>query len=131
MTGLNYVRKIYSKAYHSIGFLPAVLSVVFLGLAVLLLELDQSGLGKEINRSELLNLSDAGTANSILSTITTGLISLTVFSFSMVMIVMGQSASHMSNRMLDNIIGDRKQKTILGVYTGTIVYTIIYFCQCG
>ncbi|MEO7393989.1 MAG: DUF2254 domain-containing protein, partial [Chitinophagaceae bacterium] len=67
---------------------------------------------------------DASTARSILTTISGGIISLTVFSFSMVMILLNQAASQMSNRMLDSMIGNRFQQIILGFYIGTIVYSL-------
>jgi uncharacterized membrane protein len=42
----------------------------------------------------------------------------------MVMIVMNQAASQMSNRILDNIIGNKVQKIVLGFYIGTIIYSL-------
>ncbi|MBK7570359.1 MAG: DUF2254 domain-containing protein [Bacteroidetes bacterium] len=70
--------------------------------------------------------SDASTARSIISSIAAGIITLTVFSFSMVMIVLNQSASQLSNRILDKLIGSRFQQVVLGVYVGTIVYSLFY-----
>ena len=72
----------------------------------------------------MLRLRDASTARSIISAISTGIISLTVFSFSMVMIVLNQAASQMSNRILDKLIGNRFQQIVLGFYIGTIVYSL-------
>jgi uncharacterized membrane protein len=40
----------------------------------------------------------------------------------MVMIVMNQAASQMSNRVLDSLVGNKFQKTVLGFYIGTIVF---------
>lgn len=71
-----------------------------------------------------LTLKDAETARSILSTIAGGIISLTVFSFSMVMIVLNQAASQMTNRMLESMIGNRFQQFVLGIYIGSIVYAL-------
>jgi len=90
-----------------------------------MLELDFSEIGKHL-KSQLswLSLRDASTARSILTTIAGGIISLTVFSFSMVMILLNQAASQMSNRMLDSMIGNKFQQIILGFYIGTIVYSL-------
>ena len=71
-----------------------------------------------------LRLRDATTARSIISSITAGIITLTVFSFSMVMIVLNQTASQLSNRILDKLIGSRFQQVVLGIYVGTIVYAL-------
>ncbi|MEO5942619.1 MAG: DUF2254 domain-containing protein, partial [Ferruginibacter sp.] len=71
-----------------------------------------------------LSLKDASTARSIVSTVAGALISLTVFSFSLVMIVLNQAASQMSNRVLSSMIENRFQQVILGFYIGTIVYAL-------
>lgn len=71
-----------------------------------------------------MSLKDASTARSIISTVAGALISLTVFSFSMVMIVLNQAASQMSNRVLSSMIENRFQQTVLGFYIGTIVYAL-------
>ncbi len=115
----------YKRIINSIAFLPALISVGFLLLAILMLEIDFSEAGKELKASlSWLSLRDASTARSILTTISGGTISLTVFSFSMVMILLNQAASQMSNRMLESMIGNRFQQIILGFYIGTIVYSL-------
>ncbi len=121
----KWLRKIYSKTIDSIAFFPAVISIGFLLWAILMLEFDFSETGKQI-KSQLswLSLRDASTARVILTTIAAGIISLTVFSFTMVMILLNQAASQLSNRMLDSMIGNRFQQIILGFYIGTIVYAL-------
>ena len=121
----KWLRKNYSKTINSIAFFPAIISFGFLLLAILMLEIDFSETGKQM-KSQLswLSLRDASTARSILTTISGGIISLTVFSFSMVMILLNQAASQMSNRMLDSMIGNRFQQIVLGFYIGTIVYSL-------
>ncbi len=121
----KWLRKFYEKTVNSIAFYPALISLGFLLLSILMLELDFSETGKHL-KSQLswLSLRDASTARAILTTIAGGIISLTVFSFSMVMILLVQAASQMSNRMLDSMIGNRLQQIILGFYIGTIVYSL-------
>jgi uncharacterized membrane protein len=121
----KWFRKNYNKTVSSIAFYPAFISIGFLLMSIVMLELDFSETGKNI-KSQLswLSLRDASTARSIVATIAGGVISLTVFSFSMVMILLVQAASQMSNRMLDSMIGNRFQQIILGFYIGTIVYAL-------
>lgn len=122
---IKWARNNYIKIVHSIAFYPAIIAIGFLVLSVLMLQFDYSEMGKHIKSSQSwLTLKDANTARSILSTIAGGIISLTVFSFSMVMIVLNQAASQMSNRMLESMIGNRFQQFILGVYIGSIVYAL-------
>lgn len=122
---LNWIKKRYRKTVNSIAFYPAVIALSFLILSYLLISLDYSETGKHI-KSQLhwLRLKDASTARSIISSIVAGIISLTVFSFSNVMIILNQTASQMSNRILDKLIGNRFQQVVLGIYIGTIVFAL-------
>jgi uncharacterized membrane protein len=113
----------YNKILNSISFYPAVIGILFLVLAVFMMGFDFSAQGKQFkSQIDWLNIKDATTARSIISSIAAGIISLAVFSFSMVMIILNQAASQMSNRVLDKLIGNRFQQIVLGIYIGTIVY---------
>lgn len=109
----------------SIAFYPALIAVGFLVLSWGMLVFDFSEYGKEVKSGlSWLSLKDASTARTIISTVAGAIISLTVFSFSMVMIVLNQAASQMSNRVLNSMIENRFQQVILGIYIGTIVYAL-------
>jgi uncharacterized membrane protein len=121
----NWIRERYQRVVGSIAFLPAIIALLFLGLAVVMVLFDFSEAGKNIKSSmHWLSLKDATTARSIVSAIVSGIISLSVFSFSMVMIILNQTASNMSNRILDKLIGNRFQQAVLGFYIGSIVYAL-------
>ena len=114
-----------TRLIQSIAFLPAVIALFFLAASYLMIHFDYSETGKEVKSQwSWLSLKDASTARTIISTIAAGIISLTVFSFSMVMIVLNQAASQLSNRILDKLIGNRFQQMVLGFYIGTIVYAL-------
>ena len=125
MSANKWIRIYYNKMVESIAFYPALIATGFLGLSWAMLVLDFSPFGKEVKSSlSWLSLKDAGTARTIISTVAGAIISLTVFSFSMVMIVLNQAASQMSNRVLTSMIENRFQQVILGIYIGTIVYAL-------
>lgn len=116
----------YYKILNSIAFYPAFIGLMFLVLSYVAILFDFSEAGKHI-KSQLppyTSLKDASTARSIISAIVSGVISLTVFSFSMVMIVLNQAASQLSNRVLNRLIGNRFQQVVLGIYIGTIVFAL-------
>lgn len=118
-------RVAYTRTIGSIAFYPALIAIAFLFLAWAMLMLDFSETGKHIKSSYTwVRLKDASTARTIVSTIAGGIISLMVFSFSMVMILLNQAASQMSNRMLEGMISNRFQQYVLGLYIGTIVYSL-------
>jgi uncharacterized membrane protein len=120
-----WIKYRYQRAVNSIAFYPAIIAISFLVISFLSINFDFSEQGKQIKLYlHWLRLRDASTARSIISSIAAGIISLTVFSFSMVMIVLNQTASQLSNRILDKLIGSRFQQIVLGVYVGTIVYAL-------
>ncbi|AYD46255.1 DUF2254 domain-containing protein [Arachidicoccus soli] len=122
---IKWLRTHSSNIVNSIAFYPAIIACIFLLLSWAMLEMDFSTFGKELKGTlDWLSLRDASTARTIVSTILAGLISLTVFSFSMVMIVLNQAASQMSNRILNSMIENRFQQFVLGFYIGTIVYAL-------
>jgi uncharacterized membrane protein len=112
----NNIVHYYLKIVRSIGFYPFLITIGFLVLSYFSLLFDFSEIGLNIKKSSFwISLKDAETTRTIISTITSGVISLTVFSFSMVMIVLNQTASQMSNRILDKLIGSRFQQFVLGL----------------
>lgn len=121
----TWLKERYEQIVNSIAFLPALIAGIFLVISIAAIAFDFSETGKHF-KSQLhwLSLKDASTARSIVSVIASGVISITIFSFSMVMIMLNQAASQMSNRILDKLIGNRFQQTVLGFYIGTIVFAL-------
>lgn len=113
------------RMVNSIAFYPALIGLAFLAVSYFMISLDYSDTGKDLKAEwNWLRMRDAETARSVISVVAAGILSLTVFSFSMVMIVLNQAASQMSNRILDQLIGNRFQQLVLGFYIGTIVYAL-------
>lgn len=121
----KWLRIRYQRVVNSIAFIPALSVLAFLGLALLMLFFDYSPSGKAFkSRISWLSLKDASTARYITATVAGGLVSLLVFSFSQVMILLNQGAGKMSNRILTGLIVNRFQQVVLGFYVGTIVYAL-------
>ena len=70
-------------------------------------------------------LAEADNAGKSLGTLITSIISLTVFSFSMVMVVLNGAASRLSPRVLPGLISDRRNQLILGNYLGCILFFLL------
>lgn len=122
---VQWIVRQLQKTVNSIAFYPAFMALLYLGLSFLMIHIDFSETGKQIKSQwEWLRLKDDSTARTVISVIATGILSLTVFSFTMVMVVLNQAASQMSNRILDKLIGNRFQQIVLGFYIGTIVYSL-------
>ncbi len=121
-----WIRVRYHNVVGSIAFYPAFIAMLFAGVAVGMIWFDKSAYGVDLKAANAwLGLKDASAARTIVATITAGILTLTVFSFSMVMIVLNQAASQLSNRILDQLIGNRFQQLVLGAYIGTIIYGLL------
>lgn len=115
----------FNTVESKIAFYPTLLSVSGIVLAAILIYLEKRGVSREIMEVwPMLMVEDGDTALSVLSVCLGGLISLMVFSFSMVMLLLSQASSNYSPRLLPGLISDKRHQFILGVYLATILYNI-------
>lgn len=118
---LKYLEKLESN----IAFYPSLISLAGLLFAFFMIYLESEGISKYlIEHAPILVVNNTETARSLLTTFIGGLISILVFSFSLVMILLNQAASNFSPRLLPGLISNRRHQTILGIYNGTLLYCI-------
>lgn len=87
--------------------------------------LESIGISKYlIEHAPILVVNNTETARSLLTTFIAGLISIMVFSFSLVMILLNQASSNFSPRVLPGLISNRRHQIILGIYNSTLLYCI-------
>jgi uncharacterized membrane protein len=118
------VRKLYFNVISGIALYPTLIAVGLFFLSLLTLYIDERSpgllLGYEI---PIKNILYPASARTLLGVIAGGMISLMVFSFSMVMVILSQTSSNYSPRLLPNLIGQRSKQIVMGFYIGTIAYT--------
>lgn len=108
-----------------IAFYPTLFAISGFFVALLMIYLEQQGVSRKImDIFPLLMVEDGDTALTVLSACLGGLISLMVFSFSMVMLLLSQASNNYSPRLLPGLISDRRHQVILGIYLSTILYNI-------
>jgi uncharacterized membrane protein len=108
-----------------IAFYPTVLALFGILFAFLLMYLESLGISKYLLKAApVLVVNNGSTALTMLSAFISGLISVIVFSFSMVMLLLSQASSNFSPRLLPGLISDKKHQIILGTYLSTILYNI-------
>ena len=117
--------RIFQRLLRSIAFLPIIISFGYLLFGIIIFYSRESEFILYL-REQLpqLFVQEISTARTILSVIIGGIISLTVFSFSMVMVVLSQATTNFSPRLIPELIADRKHQVILGIYVGTLLFTI-------
>ncbi|MCC9168255.1 DUF2254 domain-containing protein [Pontibacter harenae] len=122
----NKVKFAYLYIVGSIGFFPTVMSLLFLALAILMIYLETQGISESLKENlPFLIITNGETAQTVLSSITTGIISLMVFSFTMVMLMLNQAGSNFSPRVIPGLITHKSNQKIMGLYLGTLVYTLV------
>lgn len=118
---LSFFNIIESK----IAFYPTVLAFLGAFFAFFMMYLESLGISKYLlDKAPILVVDNGNTALTILSALISGLISVIVFSFSMVMLLLSQASSNYSPRLLPGLISDKKHQIILGTYLSTILYNI-------
>lgn len=129
---LKIIKSTYRRVLQSIAFYPVLLSGMFIIIAFVALGIDVSQFVQSIKKKiPFLFILDFETARSILSTFIGGILSLTVFSFTMVMVVLSQASSNFSPRLLPGLISNKRHQIILGIYIGTLLYCTIVLISLG
>ncbi len=121
--------KSYKRIIHGVAFVPLFITFIFIifGIYLSVIQRETESLG--ISLVHLTEVKKIETARVILTSILTGMISLTVFSISMMMVVVNQSSSNFSPKVVDSFINKRNNQYILGFYLGTIVFTLLAMVQ--
>ena len=113
------------KLAGNIAFYPTLISLGGLLFAFFMYYLESWGISKYlIDNAPLLVINNTETARSLLTTFIGGLISIMVFSFSLVMILLNQASSNFSPRLLPGLISNRRHQIILGIYNSSLLYCI-------
>lgn len=116
----------YRDMISSIGFYPSLISLLFLCFAFLSVYFEYHPLLSPVKSYiQFMLLDTQENARTLLSILIGSTISLTVFSFSMVMIVLNQASSALSPRVIPGLITLKSHQVVLGVYLGSIIYSTV------
>lgn len=124
------IHKFIKSVIHGVAFLPLSITL-FLTIVTLVLTLSPGlqTLNDVVGTHGFFEVKEADTVRAILSSLLTGMISLTVFGFSMMMVVVNQASSNFSPKVVETLSLKRSNQVILGIYLGTIVCTLIVMMQ--
>lgn len=121
----NRLFRLYHRVTGSIAFYPTLIAVGLASLCVVTIVLEMTWLQPYKEDLDLGLVKNADNARLILGTLVAGIISLMVFSFSMVMVVLNSAASSLSPRVIPALISSRSHQVVLGVYLGTIINSLM------
>lgn len=121
----NKIHSFFNIIKSNIAFYPTIFAVFGFAFSFVMLVLEEYGISKYLHDAlPQLVAKDGDTALTIMSVCIGGLISMMVFSFSMVMLLLSQASSNFSPRLLPGLISDKRHQIILGIYLATIIYSI-------
>lgn len=122
---MNRLKNIFHQIRGKIAFYPSLISFIGILLAFFMIYLEKVEISAYLmDVAPGLVINNTDTAKTLLSTLIGGLISLMVFSFSMVMVLLNQASSNFSPRVLPGIISNQRHQVVLGLYIATILYNI-------
>jgi uncharacterized membrane protein len=125
-TILIRLRSFFNTITGSIAFYPTFYAISAIIFALLMKWMEDLGASKYLEEVlPSLLITNVDTARNIITTLIAGGISILVFSFSMVMLLLSQAASNYSPRVLPSLISNRKHQYILGTFLASILYNII------
>ncbi|WP_298952597.1 DUF2254 domain-containing protein [uncultured Nonlabens sp.] len=120
------LRSFFNTITGSIAFYPTFYAIIAILFAIIMKVAEGYGISKSLQESlPIIVINDIDTARNILTTLIAGGISMLVFSFSMVMLLLSQAAANYSPRVLPNLISNKRHQYILGSFLATILYNII------
>ena len=117
------VLSIRERLRSSLWFVPSLFAVAAIGLALLLLTVDEALTGD----SDVFFLygGTAEGARSVLSTIAQSMLTFTGLVFTITMLVLQLASSQLSPRVMRTFLRDRGNQVVLGLFVATFLYTLV------
>ncbi len=123
---IHKITRTFWKVENKIAFYPTLIALGGILFGLMMVVVEQFGAsGFLLETMPVLVIKDVETARIILSSLIAGLISVLVFSFSMVMIILNQASTNFSPRLLPGLISNKKHQSILGIHLAGIFYCLI------
>ena len=121
----NALFREFKRVQESIAFYPVLITALYAMLAAAVLAFETSSTALSLRDKLPSGLTDPDNGREILGTLITSIVSLTVFSFSMVMVVLNGAAARLTPRVLPGLISDTRNRMILGIYLGSLLYYLL------
>ncbi len=121
----NALFRLFKRMRESIAFYPTLIVCAYLAIGAAMLAFETSGFAANQRDRLPAGMLDPDSVGEILGTLITSIVSLTVFSFSMVMVVLNGAASRLTPRVLPRLIRDARNRITLGIYVGSVAYFLL------
>ncbi len=122
---MNKIRRLWTKLRTSFWFVPSLIVIASIMLAMELIEIDSSGSHEWLHRWPRIFGAGAEGARGMLSTIAGSTMTVVGVTFSMTLVTLALASSQYTSRILRNFTGDRVTQIVLGLFTGIFTYCLI------
>lgn len=123
---MDRLRNVVVLLRGQLWIIPLFLSALALGLAYWILTSGASFLEvRDVGGFRWLYGGDAGSARDLLSSLLSGLMTMTSLVVSVTFVILTLAANQLGPRLISTFMGDRQIQTVLGLFLGTILYVLV------
>ncbi len=122
---MNKIKQSWNNLQASFWFVPSVIIVASILLAVAFIEIDATGSRPWMDRWPRLFGAGAAGARGMLSTIAGSMMTVVGVTFSMTLVALALASSQYTSRILRNFMRDRVTQVVLGIFAGIFTYCLI------
>jgi len=122
---MGRIRNFLALLRGQLWIIPLLLSILALVLAFWLLTSGASLLGGWNSEHWWLYSGDASTARDLLSSLLSGLMTMTSLIVSVTFVILTLAANQLGPRLISTFMADRQIQAVLGLFLGTILYLVI------
>lgn len=108
----------------SLWFIPTLMGIGAIGLAILALKLDSNVPGEQARRF-WLHSGGPEDARNLLSTVFSSMVTMASLVISITMVVLTLAASQLGPRLVRNFMGDLRTQLVFGLFVMTIIYCLL------
>ena len=119
------ITKLWQDMQSSYYFIPALMAVIAVGLAMLTSHLDKTLDVNAIKKLGWFYANKADGARAILTTIAGSMITVAGVTFSMTMVAVSTASAQYGPRLIGNFMRDRANQFTLGTFTATFTYCLL------
>ena len=119
------VKQLWVQVHSSLWFVPTIVTLTLMLLALSLVELDRHMGEVLLERWPSLFTADAEGARSLLSAIAGAMATIAGVTFSITMVALALASGQYTSRVLRNFMRDRGNQTVLGIFIGIFLYCLL------
>jgi len=122
---MNKFKQLWSNLRSNFWFMPTLIVLVSIALAVVLIQADSTRSDRWLNQWPRLFGAGAEGARGMMSIIAGSMMTVVGVSFSMILVVLALASSQYTSRILRNFMRSRVTQIVLGIFAGIFTYCLI------